>query len=86
MLAKELTSSFVILDVFAPHAVLEERIERRLRDGYDASDATVDVMERQEETEEPFTQAEQPHVVRVDSTYPQAIISVISELKERTRL
>ncbi len=86
MLAKELTSSFVILDVFAPHAVLEERIERRSLEGCDASDATVDVMEWQEETEESFTQAEQPHVVRVDSTYPQAIISAISELKERTRL
>jgi len=85
MLAKELACSFVILDVFAPHAVLEERIELRSLEGCDASDATVDVMEWQEETEESFTQAERRHVVRVDSTDPQAIISAIGELKERTK-
>lgn len=86
MLAKELACPFVILDVYAPSAVLAERIERRFEEGHDASDATVAIMERQRETEESFTQAEKSHVVRVDSTDPEAIISAISELKKRTEL
>jgi hypothetical protein len=86
MLAKELACPFVILDVYAPPAVLAERIERRFEEGHDASDATVAIMERQRETEQSFTQVEQPHVVRVDSTDPEAIISAISEIKKRTRL
>lgn len=81
MLAKEVGCPFVILDVFAPSTVLAERIERRSQEGRDASDATVAIMERQQEIEESFTSAEQPHVVRVDSTDPQAIISSIKELK-----
>ena len=86
MLAKELACSLVILDVFAPHPVLAERIKRRSLEGHDASGATVAIMERQHETVEHFTSAEQPHVIRVDSTDPQAIISVMRELKERTEL
>jgi aminoglycoside phosphotransferase family enzyme/predicted kinase len=86
VLANEQTCAWFILDVFAPEAVLAERIERRFQEGRDASDATVDIMKRQQETEESFTQAEQPHVIRVDSTDPQSIISAIKELKEKTGL
>ena len=86
MLAENLACPFVLLDVYAPHSVLAERIQRRSQEDHDASDATVAIMERQREIEESFTQAEQPHVVKVDSTNPQAIISVINELKKRTRL
>ncbi len=85
LLAQEQSCACVILDVYAPSAVLADRIQRRSQEGHDASDATVDVMEGQRETEELFTQAEQPHVVRVDSTDPHAIISAISELKKRTK-
>jgi aminoglycoside phosphotransferase family enzyme/gluconate kinase len=83
LLAKERSCAFVILDVFAPSAVLTERIERRAQEGRDASDATVAIMERQQKTEESFTQTEQLHVIKVDSTDPQAIVSAISELRTR---
>jgi predicted kinase len=86
MLAKELACAWFIVDVFALPEVLAERIERRSREGRDASDATVTIMERQQETTESFTQSEQPHVVRVDSTDQQAIISAIKKLKEKKEI
>ena len=86
VLANEQTCAWFILDVFAPEAVLAERIERRSQEGRDVSDATVEIMERQQEIEESFTPAEQTHVLRVDSTDPQAIISGIKELKEKKGL
>ena len=81
VLANEQTCAWFILDVFASEAVLAERIERRSQEGRDASDATVAILERQQEIEESFTPAEQTHVIRVDSTDPQAIILAIRELK-----
>ncbi|UCH91313.1 MAG: AAA family ATPase [Nitrospirota bacterium] len=85
-LAQEQACAWFIVDVFAPEAVLAERIKRRSREGRDASDATVAIMERQQEIDEHFTQAEQLHVIRVDSRDPQSIISAIKELKEKTGL
>ena len=81
VLANEQGCACIIFDVFAPEAVLAERIERRSQEGRDVSDANVEIMERQQETEEPLTQAEQPHVMRVDSTDPQAMVLAIWELK-----
>jgi len=86
VLANEQTCGWFILDVFAPEAVLAERIERRSQEGRDASDATVVIMERQQEIEESFTPAEQPHVIRMDSTDPQATISAVRKIKEKTEI
>jgi len=83
MLAKEHVCAWFIVDVFAPESVLEERIERRSREGHDASDATVDIMKRQLETAESFTQEEQSHVIRVDSTDQKGIISAMRDLKKK---
>jgi aminoglycoside phosphotransferase family enzyme/adenylate kinase family enzyme len=84
VLASEQTCVWFILDVFAPEAVLAERIERRSQEGSDASDATVAIMKRQQEIEESFIPAEQPHVISVDSADPQAIILAIRKIKEKT--
>jgi hypothetical protein len=86
MLAKEQACAWFIVDVFAPEAVLAERIERRSREGHDASDATVAIMERQQEIQDPFTQAEQLKVIRVDSTNPQVICLAIKKLKETAEI
>ena len=72
------------MDVFAPEAVLEERIERRSREGHDASDANVDIMKLQQESEESFTEEERTHVISVDSTDPESILLAIRELREKT--
>jgi len=85
-LAKEQGCEWVIVDVVAPQAVLAERIELRSREGRDASDATVEIMERQQETDESFTQEEEPNVIRVDSTDPQSIVSLLEKIKEKVRL
>lgn len=85
-LANEQGYAWVIFDVFAPEWVLVERIERRSQEGRDASDATVDVMKRQQETEEPFTEEEQLYVISVDSTNPQAINSAIKKLEETAEI
>jgi len=83
-LAKEQGCEWVIVDVFAPKAVLAERIELRSREGRDASDATVDIMEWQQETDESLTQEENPNVIRVDSTDPHSIISALEDIKKKT--
>jgi hypothetical protein len=83
VLANEQTCAWFILDVFAPEAVLAERIELRSQEGRDASDATVAIMERQQEIEESFTPAEQSHVISMDSTDLQATISAMRKIKEK---
>jgi len=85
-LAEEQECKCIIVDVFAPELVLKERIARRSREGCDASDATVEVMKRQQETEESFTLAEQRHVIPVDSSDPQSITRAIKEITGKTGL
>ncbi len=81
-LASEFGCPMCIVAMVAPQAVLAKRIQERLQKGDDASDATVPVMERQQETIEPFTPVEQSHVIRVDSTDSQSIVLAIKKLKE----
>jgi len=52
--ARELDVPFAIADCPAPVAVLRERVARRLEEGRDASEATVDVLEQQLASEEPL--------------------------------
>ncbi len=82
-LANEQACPFVILDVFAPKEVLEERIKRRSRKGRDASDATVEVMKRQLENEEPFSQGEHMYVSCVDSTDIEGVRAAIAALSAK---
>ena len=85
-IATEQNCPWFIVDVCTPQEVLGERIGWRIHEGCDASDATIDVMERQKETEESFTPEERSDVIRVDSTNPASILLAISELKEKTRV
>lgn len=81
LLAKERGWPFIILDVVAPQTVLAQRIKGRLQEGQDASDATVEIMEHQQEAMESFMPEEQSHVIRVDSTDPESIVLAIKKLK-----
>ncbi|MEX0829478.1 MAG: AAA family ATPase [Nitrospirales bacterium] len=85
-LGKEQVCDWFIVDVFASESVLKERIERRYRKGRDASDATVEVMKRQQETEESLTQEELRNVIPADSTDPQSITAAIKEIKRKIGL
>ena len=82
-LAKEQTCAWFIVDVFASQSVLAERIEQRSQVGGDPSDATAEIMKRQQETEKSFIEEEEAHVIKVDSTDPQAIMLVARDLKAR---
>ena len=62
-LAQSKQIPLTILHCTAPLAVLKER----LGDRQDISDATPDLLEQQQSTSEPFTQAEQEYVTTIDT-------------------
>jgi predicted kinase len=57
-LASDLGVPFFILDCSAPAAILRQRVADRIGRGGDASEATLDVLERQLSTGEPLTPEE----------------------------
>jgi uncharacterized protein len=71
--ASQLGVPFAILDCSAPAAILRERIVVRIQKGGDASEATLDVLERQLATAEPLTVEEQRMTLpATDAIAPQA--------------
>ena len=82
-LAHDRQFSFVILDVWAPEEVLAERIKWRARQGTDASDATIAVMERQRAQEDPLNEAEQAYTIHINSTNSKSIQSARRDLIEQ---
>jgi aminoglycoside phosphotransferase family enzyme/predicted kinase len=69
-LADQLRVPYVILDVTAPDAVLRERVRRREREGLDASEANLAVLDHQLATAEPLGPDEEADVVRVLTEEP----------------
>ncbi len=61
---------FAILAFDAPVSVLQERVQRRLRQGGDASEATLEVLAAQLARREPLDAQEQAWAVPVDTTQP----------------
>jgi len=82
-LAQERHVSVVILDVWAPEEILAQRIEWRVKQRTDASDATIGVMEQQKAREELLTEAERHSAIRLDSTDLPTVRSTIQSLIER---
>ena len=64
----------------APAAVLRARVEARKRRGTDASEAGVDVLERQPGYWEPFDADELRHVVTVDTTGADPVADAVARL------
>ena len=71
-IADRLGVPFHILSFHASERTLRDRITKRLSAGEDASEATVDVLRVQLDTQEPIDVAEQPFVIDVDTDAPQA--------------
>ena len=65
-LAKELGAPFMILSLRAPASVLETRIETRLANAEDASEATVEVLRKQREKLESLDDQEREATIEVD--------------------
>lgn len=66
-LADRLGAGYRILDFRASPQTLEARVARRRRDGGDASEAGLEVLRKQFGTDQPFTDAERPSVITLDS-------------------
>ena len=81
-LARELGATPRILHCTAPMSVLRERVSSRQQKRQDASEAGVDVLERQTGWREEFTDVERPLVLEVDTTRPDAVERVLSLLTE----
>lgn len=69
-LATALAVPFVIVSFVASVATLRERISRRMRDGTDASEADLKVLEHQLRTQEPLDADEEAHAVGCDTEAP----------------
>lgn len=59
-----------ILVFSAPEALLRERVQRRLQQGGDASEATLEVLQAQLARREPLTAQEEALAVHIDTTQP----------------
>ena len=69
-LAQQLQVPLRILAFAAPEALLRERVQRRLQQGGDASEATLEVLQSQLARREPLTAQEEALAVRIDTTQP----------------
>jgi predicted kinase len=66
-LARELNAGFTIVHCDAPVAVLAARIRERVQQANDASEATADLLPRQQTYWESFTPEEVRHVIEIDT-------------------
>ena len=83
-LAHELGVPFVILSMRAPERILEARVDRRLADGADASEATVDVLRLQREGLDALDDEEREVTIELDSeTEPD--LAVLAQRISRQR-
>lgn len=76
-LASRCGAEFRILDFQADDRMLKERIRHRQKD---ASEATLEVLRRQQQTAEPLTPEERGQAITVDSASPQALETLLSDL------
>jgi predicted kinase len=73
--------AFRILDFQADDQLLSERVLQRMHQG-DASEATLDVLRRQQQTAEALTPEERAQAITVDSANERAIEYLLSALPE----
>ena len=69
-LAQQLQVPLRILAFAAPEALLRERVQRRLQQGGDASEATLEVLQSQLARREPLTAQEEALAVHIDTAQP----------------
>ncbi|MCA9472924.1 MAG: AAA family ATPase [Nitrospirales bacterium] len=71
--ANDLGVPFCILDIHASEATLRVRIEKRLQEGRDASEADISVLEGQLSHDEPFSPTERPHVLTINTEQRESL-------------
>jgi hypothetical protein len=77
-LAAELHVPFAILYCHARPEALRHRVEQRQRQGRDASEADVAVLEHQLETHEPLGEAERREAIVVDTGQPLDVAGIVA--------
>ncbi|NEV61635.1 AAA family ATPase [Thiorhodococcus minor] len=80
-LARRHHAGFGILALDAPLDVLRERVKRRLARGRDASEATLDVLERQHAGRQCLSDAELSHAVRVDTSQEPSLPDLLASIE-----
>jgi uncharacterized protein len=83
--ATDLKVPFVILDCSAPADVLRERVARRLEQGRDASEATLDVLAHQLSTADPLTEEETSETLRSRAPGVPLLLSTVRATSTESR-
>jgi uncharacterized protein len=83
-LARGQGAGYAVLALYAPMRVLRERVAHRLAEGHDASDATVEVLEKQAAASERLTRTERRLGMTIKSTEPPPIDQVLERIAEVT--
>jgi aminoglycoside phosphotransferase family enzyme/adenylate kinase family enzyme len=78
--ADRLGIPFRIIDCDAGHSILAQRIAERMQYGNDASEATMEVLERQQETHDPFSEDEEKITFTIDSTEASSMRTIIEKV------
>lgn len=84
-LSRRLNVPFVVLDFRAADDLLRSRVSHRARDGGDASDATLDVLERQLQSADPLGPDKRKDVLVIESGSPAALERLLQDLTELRR-
>ncbi len=84
-LAHEAGVAFTLVHCSAPVATLKSRIADRRQAGADASEATVELLDRQPRYWEPFTPQELGHVVEIDTAADADIEVALAQVRARWR-
>ncbi|HLK71439.1 MAG TPA: AAA family ATPase [Steroidobacteraceae bacterium] len=84
-LARHHASAYVVIDCRAPIEILEARVDRRMRETLDPSEADLSILHRQLSAPEPFAPDELPAVLQVDTTSPGAVAFTIAQVSKRLR-
>jgi len=71
-LAEECCVPFTILDFHASEPSLRSRVEKRLAEGFDPSDADLDVLASQLQSDEPLDDEERALAIEIDSEDPKS--------------
>ena len=74
---------FVILDMQTPESTLRERLQQRVRQKNEASEAGLTVLERQLATWEPLSDDEQGHTLIIDGNKPIHVTELALQLRAR---
>jgi predicted kinase len=82
-LARRVEANFTIVHCRAPEAVLRQRVAARAAAKNDASEAGIDVLQRQPGYWEPFDVQQQSVVVPVDTSDPSTIDRALEQMAHR---